>query len=120
MAFCAGCKTETELYESQVPICIRCSEEQATQREEFTLQDVRRALFQDMLKTTARANAAAESFNRVLGRSPAGLPHPDGSQRIKNTSGELSKARKEMMRAHTRLNEFLNTGIVPDDLKHSD
>ena len=51
----------------------------------------------------------------LLARS--GLPHPDGSQRIKNASVGLSMARKGVLKAHTRLNDYLGRGIVPEDLK---
>jgi hypothetical protein len=46
-----------------------------------------------------------------------GDPHPDGTQRIRNASNELTAEREAMMKAHNRLTDFLNTGIVPDDLK---
>ena len=54
-----------------------------------------------------------------MGQIPSGFPHPDGSQRIHNASRDLSTARKDLMRAHTRLDDFLKTGIVPEDLKRS-
>ena len=50
-------------------------------------------------------------------QSPSGLPHPDGVQRIKNASDELSIARKEMTRAYARLTDYVERGIVPEDLK---
>jgi hypothetical protein len=40
-------------------------------------------------------------------------------QRIRNASHELTAARNEMMEAHHRLNEFLERGTVPEDLKRS-
>jgi hypothetical protein len=40
-------------------------------------------------------------------------------QRIRSASHELTAARNEMMEAHHRLNEFLESGIVPEDLKRS-
>src|SRR5258708_40126240 len=48
-----------------------------------------------------------------------GLPHPDGTPRIRNASSRLSTARKNMMTAHNRLDCFLETGSVPEDLKRS-
>jgi len=38
------------------------------------------------------------------------MPHPDGVQRIHNASGKLKAARDEMMRAHRRLNAFIERG----------
>jgi len=51
--------------------------------------------------------------------TPSGLPHPDGAQLIKNASRRLSTARKNMMTAHNRLDSFLETESVPEDLKRS-
>jgi hypothetical protein len=52
-----------------------------------------------------------------MGQFPSGLPYPDGAQRIKNASTNLTLARREMMRAHTRLNDFIERRVVPEDLK---
>jgi hypothetical protein len=76
-------------------------------------------LVDDIAKATARANKASQTFFEVIGKVPSGFPHPDGSQDIHNFSPELSTARKDLMRAHTRLDDFLKTGIVPDNLKQS-
>lgn len=48
---------------------------------------------------------------------PSGLPQPDGSLRIQNASRALHSARGEVMKAHSRLNDFLTHKIVPEDLK---
>lgn len=50
---------------------------------------------------------------------PSGLQHSDGTQQIQNASRRLSAAWDRMMNAHTRLNDYLERGIVPDDLKRS-
>jgi hypothetical protein len=42
-----------------------------------------------------QADAASEAFQKVLEDIPSGIPHPDGSQRIRNISRKLSKARDE-------------------------
>jgi len=47
-------------------------------------------------------------------------PHPDGTLHLHEASRQLSAARDEMMRAHNRLNDFLDKGIMPDDLKVRD
>ena len=52
-------------------------------------------------------------------RYPSGTPHPDGVQRIHNASHKLTQARDEMMNAHNRMNDFIERGIVPEDLKRS-
>jgi hypothetical protein len=69
------------------------------------------------IEATARSHAASEAFNAVMADVPSALPHPDGTQRSHNISRELSAARKEMMKAHGALNDFLSQGIIPEDLK---
>jgi hypothetical protein len=80
-------------------------------------KDVLEILIQQVIDATAQKNEASDAFDIVIGQFPSGLPHPDGSQRIENSSSRLSIARKKMMEAHNRLSDFLNRGIVPDDLK---
>jgi len=64
-------------------------------------------------------SAANETFSAVMSQVPSGVPHPDGTQRIHNASRELDAAREEMMKANTRLNNFIEHGIVPERLKLS-
>ncbi len=123
MAVCIHCKTEeTELYENGVRICLKCSNERddrASKEPPASSQNIQNILVSEIVEATARANKATQYFFEVMGQIPTGFPHPDGSQRIHNASRELSTARKDLMRAHTRLDDFLKTGIVPEDLKRS-
>ena len=68
------------------------------------------------MDATVREKAASDEFDTVIGQFPSGLPHPDGSQRIQSASCKLIAARKEMGRAHSRLNDFLDHGIIPAEL----
>jgi len=63
-----------------------------------------------------RADAATAAFIEITSDIPSGLPHPDGIQRIHNASREMDAARKAMMAAHSRLNDFIESGTVPPDL----
>ena len=118
MAVCAFCRTETELYDSGVPICSRCCEARETARKLSTASNaVREILIQEVLETTAKKGEAFINFQSVMDQFPSGLPHPDGVQLIKNASHELAIARKEMALAYSRLNDYLNTGIAPENLK---
>ena len=54
---------------------------------------VRYALMEDLLDATVREKAAFDKFNAALNRLPTGLPHPGGSQRIRNASHELDAKR---------------------------
>ena len=92
-----------ELYGNGAPICPSCS--------------VRETLTEEVLQTTANKADAFRKFEAIMLQTPSGLPHPDGVQLIKNASNELSVARKEMARAHERLGNYLDYGIVPEDLK---
>ena len=118
MAQCAYCKTETFLYDGGVPICLECADARdAKSKPPETERRIRTILMEALTQATARSRAASEAFTAVMGDIPSALPHPDGTQRIHNVSRALSAAREEVMQAHTRLNEFLSRGIIPEDLK---
>jgi hypothetical protein len=118
MARCARCNAETQLYDGGTPVCLGCSKEQEPQRK-LTSADLETtaALVQRIADATEQVNAAFEAFNAIVTEIPSLLPRPDGAKRIQDAARELSVARKEMMTAHTRLNEFVGHGIVPPDLK---
>jgi hypothetical protein len=83
-----------------------------------SLEEVRTQLQQELKDATERAATASAAFLAVTSQVPSGLPHPDGTQRIRNISHELAFARTDLMRAHSRLDDFLISGIAPDDLVH--
>jgi hypothetical protein len=118
MAVCTFCKTQANLVADGVPICVQCSESRAIKHKpSLTPQEVRTVLLQDLVSATARNREVIRRFDESIGKFPSGLPHPDGVQRIKNASNALNVARKEMGTAHSRLNDYISRGIVPDDLK---
>ncbi len=122
VAACAYCGDETELYSNGVPICIKCSNERENKPRKgpsISGQSIRSVLVDNIAEATARANKASQNFMEVMGKIPSGFPHPDGTQHIHNVSRELATARKDLMRAHAALDDFLKTGVVPDDLKRS-
>ena len=82
-------------------------------------KEILRILIQNVIDATAEKNEASDAFEIVVGQFPSGLPHPDGSQHVANSSQRLSIARKKVMMAHTRLSEFLDRGIVPEDLRQA-
>lgn len=115
MAHCAYCHAETGMYCNGVPVCVACSERQDAAKQPPALESQPRArLMQELLETSARAKSASEAFLLLMKDAPSGLPHPDGAQRIQNASHELSAARTEMEKAHSRLNLYLSRGILPD------
>jgi hypothetical protein len=90
MAQCAYCQAETELFDCGNPICLKCSASRAAPE-----KDIPTMLVNNIVKATARVSAANQAFNVVMSQFHSGLPHPDGTQRIKNASRELDVARKE-------------------------
>jgi hypothetical protein len=109
MAQCAYCKTETQLYENEVPVCTTCAD---LPREKL---HVKARLYRELHNALLRADRATESFTAVTSNRAGGTPLSDGVQRIHNASHELAIARDAMMKAHNRLNEFLNTGTLPKE-----
>jgi hypothetical protein len=107
----------TDLHEAGVPICPDCSDARTKSRPPKSAPEIRAALIDRIVGATGRVIAANGAFSAVMNQVPSGLPHPDGTQRIHNLSRELDAARKEMMEAHTRLNDFIERGVVPEDLK---
>lgn len=80
-------------------------------------KSIQNLLVDRIIEATARVTLANQIFLDVMNQVPSGLPHPDGTQRIRNASRELLRARKAMMTAHQRLDDFIESGIVPEDLK---
>jgi len=115
MARCAFCKTkETELHENGSPICLGCAG-----LAEDRGRRVQAALVKALSEATMRADSAFAEFSTVMSDIPSGLPHPDGVQRIHNAAANLATARHQMTNAHARLTNYLERGIVPEDLKLS-
>jgi hypothetical protein len=115
---CAFCESEAEQAIDGVPICGECSgNPRADTRLPKTDQEIRAVLHKEILASTARAHAASEELIAIMSDIPSGLPHPDGSLRIQNAAHALAAARNEVMRAHSRLNEFLARGVLPGDNK---
>ena len=77
---------------------------------------VEKILWDDFETAVKEKNLALGDFNSVIEYTPSGLPHPDGVQRIKDCSRRYSAARHHMIIALERLNNFRNSGIIPDDL----
>jgi len=103
MVQCAYCKGETQLYFANVPVCIKCGDARSPEQ-------TRASLIQNLEDTTLRADAASEAFQKVMADIPSNIPHPDGLQRIKNASQQLTKSRDEMMEAHRLLDDHIKRG----------
>ena len=118
MERCARCKVEgTELYESGVPICLKCVALRGAKPQKDRSASIQDILIRDLADATLRAESATTEFNSITSDIPSSIPPPDGTQRIHNASRAMKVARDEKIMAHNRLNAFLERGIVPEDLK---
>ena len=111
MALCVYCQKETELYDSGTPVCVECSNARTSQ------PTIAVRLKREVAMATERADAATAAFHALMRDVPSNLPQSDGTQRMQNASRELTVARQAMTEATLRLNDFLQHGTIPEDLK---
>jgi hypothetical protein len=121
MERCAFCKLEdTTLYESGVAICLTCVSLREAKSKKASATSVHDILVRELAQATLQAESATTEFTAITSDIPSFIPPPDGTQRIHNASHKLTEARNTMMKAHRRLNDFLERGTVPEDLKRSE
>jgi hypothetical protein len=112
MARCAYCKTkEAELCENGIPICLSCAELNHDHS-----GGVQALLVRALSEATLRRDSAFAEFTTIVNGIPSGMPHPNGQRRIHNASAKLAVARHKLIEAHTRLNDYLELGTVPQYL----
>ena len=80
-------------------------------------REIHKKLKGDLEKAKVQSKAASDAFNALLNEIPSGLPHPDGTQRIRNASLEKCAAHSRLMWATARMDSFTIAGEIPDDLK---
>jgi hypothetical protein len=116
MAQCVYCGADVDIQNGgQASICARCSDAHEPMcKLPASQQEIRYALIQDLVEATVREKAASDEFDTAIAQFPSGLPHPHGSQLIRNASRKLIDARKHMGQAHSRLSDFLDRGIIPE------
>ena len=100
-----------------MPVCLDCANRLRAKQQSSTTEDNLALLQRELKEATARAHQATDAFNAIMGDIPSAVPQPDGTQRINNVYRDLSLARRDMMRAHSRLTYFLDNGVVPEDLE---
>jgi hypothetical protein len=71
----------------------------------------------DLERATARFREESRRFRGVMADVPSGLPHPDGSLRVEQTSASYRKAVVELEFALKRHHAFFVRRVVPDDLQ---
>lgn len=119
-ANCAYCQIETHLHFGGRPICVPClGRPRAERKSRMTEQQVHSVLLYDVAEMTARNSAASEAFNDLIRRHRDETLPPCSAQDVFAASLDASYARKGMMAAQERLEDFLSSGIPPKDLKRS-
>jgi hypothetical protein len=112
MELCAFCQAEdTLLFENGAPICLKCRDAPPGARR------ARITLFRDLNEATKQAKAAKDALTATTLNVPSGITHLDGLNRILNASREMTAAWDKMASAYERLTDYLERGIVPEDLK---
>jgi hypothetical protein len=105
------------LYEKGVPMYLDCVKRRESRKDRST--SVHAFLVRELAEASRLATSAYMELHAITSDIPSGLPSTDGTQRIYNAANALKAARKEAMTAHNRLEDYLNHGIVPEDLKRS-
>ena len=62
-----------------------------------------------------RHDAASSVVRDITNDIPSGIPHPDGTFRIRQAFDEQRRARASLAKALEHLNDFLLYGIVPEE-----
>jgi len=107
----------TRRAESQLHLVSASNEREVKRKPPGSEKKILDLLIQNVVDAATLKSEACEAFNAAIDQFPSGLPYPNGAQRVRNASAQLSAARKILRTAHNRLDDFLNAGIVPDDLK---
>jgi hypothetical protein len=115
MAECSYCGQETELHQGGMATCINCTTRPVI-LDPDTFPSIHRRLAQEVAHSATELAAITRTHNEIMGDIPSGLPHPDGVQRIHSISTQVAIVRENMKRAHSRLNDFLESGTIPQDL----
>ena len=83
----------------------------------MTRDEVHKRLREDIVRTDNDAKVATDLFNAVMHDIPFGVPHLNGTERIRNASIEYAAASSRLAFAMKRHHTFMIDGIVPEDLK---
>jgi len=92
--------------------------EAVAQPPEFVDPEAIRQLLQEHFDAAQeRRIAASKRYSEIISDIPSGIPHPDGTDRIRQASGEYKASREAATEAMKRLSDFLIRGIIPPDLE---
>src|SRR4051812_3523341 len=114
MAQCTYCKAEVEPRAAETPLCHKCTQARQVSHKASTCRaGVRTILLREVEIAAQKARSASRALMRITADIPSKIPHPDGTQRIRNASRALSIAREKLTAADSRLNDFLIHDIIP-------
>jgi hypothetical protein len=80
-------------------------------------QEIRQLLQDAFDEAQQRRIEASKRFTEVMDDVPSGIPHPDGTDRIKMASREYKDSREAASAAMKRLSDFMIRGIIPPELE---
>ena len=111
MAKCIRCGTETYLFDSGIPICLRCEAKPQSDRERIA------GVLRMKIETARiRQFVANKALDDIVHKMPSAIPAPDGTLRIREAERKYQQALKTIELAARSLNDFLLNGRVPPDL----
>ena len=73
----------------------------------------------DVHEAKERYDVAFKRFREIVSDVPSGIPHPDGSERVRLASREYNRALEALNAALFKLNDFVIHGRIPPDLKET-
>jgi len=100
VARCYYCGGETDLHQAGAPTCVNCTNKVAP-----GTGSIHSRLFQELLEAASEFDSLIAARNRIADNIATELPP------------EILTAKEKLARAHSRLTDFLDKGIVPEDLK---
>lgn len=81
--------------------------------------DIERILAERLRLAQTIFEHAQEAFKQITSDIPSPLPHPDGTQSIKNAGATYRDVMNSYALALREFNEFILHGTIPEDLKEA-
>lgn len=117
MAKCATCQSETGLYMSGSPICMRCAGLCGLRRKAQSMATTEGMLRQQLTSATERQSEAARRFDEVMDQFSSDQSRPESIRQIKDAAEVLSAAREATAAARNRFDAYLSKRTLPDHLQ---
>jgi hypothetical protein len=73
----------------------------------------------DVHEAKERYDVAFKRFREIVSDVPSGIPHPDGSERVRLASREYKHGLEALNTALFKLNHYVIHGTIPPDLKET-